>query len=280
MKLLSLPVLLVGLLSPLLLLGQSGNPWLPPQGELSLNPGYVFETFRDYYEGSDKRDLPFGDVVTNRFLIGAEYSILKDLAVDASTGFVTTTTSQTESDDGIDDTILGVRYRILDEEEERIPAYAPTVTLRAAAIIEGDYNTNSRASPGKGASGFDAALQLGKIINIIDVLVFADAGYRFYGHDIPDAFFTSVGVSKLLLDTILVKAAFHHLQSLVGKDVDASDFQVFDFQEQKEFSETVSVRIGYQEVGGRYFGIELGHVFSGRNTAARLMFGVSAVLPF
>ena len=178
------------------LLGQS--PWLPPQGEVSLNPSYTFETFDEYWLGKNKEDLSFGDVDHHRILLGAEYTVLEDLALDATFGYVRTLSSGGDSsDDALDDTTFGARYRIIDEFEEGHEAYIPTVTLRVGGVIEGTHFTDGFAAPGKGASGFEGSVMVGKVVGDIGLRVFGDLGYRLFSHEVPDDFFVGAGVSGL-----------------------------------------------------------------------------------
>jgi hypothetical protein len=55
--------------------GQS--PWLPREGQVSVNAWYTFETFDDFWKGREKTDFPDGPVVQHTQSVGIEYGLIE-----------------------------------------------------------------------------------------------------------------------------------------------------------------------------------------------------------
>jgi hypothetical protein len=257
------------------------SPWIPPRWEFSLNPSYTFETYDEFYFGSSREDLDFGDVDHNTMLLGLEFAPLDDLALDFATGYVATLSSRAEEDDGWADTTFGARYRLVDERLEDSPAWLPTVTLRLGGIIEGSYSADAIEAPGKGSSGFEGSILAGKEIGESGFRVFGDLGYRYWSDDVPDDFFAGVGVGKTFFQRLETALSFRHVQSLSGDELDGpSSFRAHEFPERKEIRDTLELDLGYREPDGRYYGVRLGTTVAGRNTALKHLLGFSFLLPF
>ncbi len=255
------------------------SPWLPPEGELSINPSYRFETYDEYFFGSGAEDLPF-DVDRHVILATVEYGILENLAVDFTSGYVDTKSSQVDDDDGLADTTIGLRYRVLDEFKHDFPDWVPTLTVRLGGVIEGTYERFTIEAPGKGSSGVDGSLLIGKVLGDSGFRVFADTGYRVYANEASDEFFVGVGVARTFFDAIDLSVTYRHLESLSGPAVDDITFPRERYPERRESADTVEIGLGFETLEGRYFAVSVGKTVAGESTADMLMFGFSAFLPF
>ena len=140
------------------------SAYLPLEGRFTLSGSYIFETFDEFWAGRKKMDLP-DDIHQHTVSVGLEYGLLDDVALDLTLGYTRTSFSSVDDLDGLNDTTLGVRWRMFDEFRYDSP-YIPTLTLRLGGIIEGSYDTVTTGapnSPGDGASGIETSLLFGKV---------------------------------------------------------------------------------------------------------------------
>ena len=273
--------LLVGvvLLASVSAYGQTA--YVPAQGNFSLSSSYIFETFDEFWMGRKKTRLP-DDIHQHTVSVGLEYSLLSDVALDFTLGYTRTSFSPVDDLDGLNDTHLGVRYRILDEFRFDSP-YVPTLTLRLGGIIEGSYDTVTTGapnSPGDGASGVETSLLFGKIFEDTDIGLTGDIGYRHRDSNVPDDFFVSVGFDKILFGYILTGFHYRHTQGLSGIDIGSPGFDPSRFPEVKEISDNVQVDLGYVGARGEYLGVIFAWTIAGRNTGEKFVLGPVASYPF
>ena len=273
----SLGVLLV-LLSHGALRAQS-TPWLPPEGELVTTPSYTFQTFDRFWFGSDKMDFPETDQQT--VLATLEYGILDDLTFDVTVGYSRTLGSRpgVGDEDGLADSKLGLRWRCLDEYRTD-SEWAPSIALRAGAIIEGTYEANLPESVGDGASGVEGSLLLGKTFyleSLGEIGFSGEVGMRARSEDVPDDFFFSVGAYKAFENGVSLSIAHRHNQGLSGPDIGDPGFS---FPEVKEIQGNFEYGAAFRDEKFRSIGVYAAHTLYGRNTAEKLIIGLSVTVPF
>lgn len=89
------------------------------------------------------------DFELNDGMIRLDYGLSDRWAFDANLGYTSAATrawnprNQPQTTQGLMDTQLGVRYRLL-EGAESAPWYQPALSLRLGAIIRGTYDTDFR----------------------------------------------------------------------------------------------------------------------------------------
>jgi hypothetical protein len=259
----------------------STSAYLPLEGRFSLSGSYIFETFDEFWRGRKKTRLP-DDIHQHTVSVGLEYGLLDDVALDLTLGYTRTSFSPVDDLDGLNDTSLGVRWRILNEFRYDSP-YVPTLTLRLGGIIEGSYDTVTTGapnSPGDGASGVETSLLFGKIFDSTNIGLSGDIGYRHRGSKVPDDFFVSVGLDKIVFDYILTGFHYRHTQGLSGIDIGSPSFDPSRFPEVREISDNVQAELGYVGAGGQYFGVIFAWTIAGRNTGEKFVLGPVASFPF
>ena len=259
----------------------STSAYLPIEGRFSLSGSYVFETFDEFWMGRKKARLP-DDIHQHTVSVGLEYGLLDDVALDLTLGYTRSSFSGADDIDGLNDTTLGVRWRMLDEFRSDV-SYLPTLTLRLGGIIEGSYDTITTGaphSPGDGASGVETSLLFGKVFGSTDIGVSGDVGYRYRDSNVPDDFFVSVGLDKIFLEYILAGVRYRHTQGLSGIDIGSPGFDPSRFPEVKEISDNIQAELGYVGARGQYFGIIAAWTIAGRNTGKKLILGPVVSLPF
>jgi hypothetical protein len=266
----------VALLAAITASAQPYSVWLPRAQELVITPGYAFQTFDNFWAGKQSVALDHS-LNQHTMLLGCEYGVTENLALDLTGGYVWTHTRSGmlgghQSDDGIIDTTFGARYRLLDEETIAL-SFVPSVGVRAGGIVEGTYDENFPFSAGDGASGSEASLLLGKAI-CLGFGLFGDLGYRWRNHDVPDDVFGSAGFYATFR-AFTAHVAYRHTQSTSGKDIG----QV-PFPEVKEINQTIEGGIGFTDPGNRYYQIFYAHTLDGRNTGEKDIIGAAISLSY
>ena len=255
-----------------------GSAWLPePQsGYASLS--YVYQTADDFYRAETKRPTPAGgeDLSQGTVWLTVNYAFADNFAVDLQAGwaksdFTTGPTIPTPeaSFNGLTDVNVGVTWRIVDEALSDLPSIA----LRGAAIIAGDYETGYINSLGDGGDGFSLSAIFARFLG--DRFgVSAEVGYRDRNNGVPADYFVNLSSLFLVTERVSLGLDYSLVDSRSGLDIGEPAFSPDRFPELEEDTETVSARLYYNfgEVGMNVF---YGKVIDGRNTAASDIFGVT-----
>ncbi len=253
---------------------QSYSVWLPKAEELVVTPAYTFQSFDEFWLGRDKVKLPHHEYQHTMFL-SLEYGVTEQIALDLTGGYTWVHTKAfggDNHDDGLADTLFGVRYRLIDEETSALP-FMPSLGVRVGGIIEGTYDENFPFSAGDGASGVEGSLLAGKAICPF-FGVFGDIGYRWRNHDVPEDIFGSIG-AYATWKRFTLHAGYRHTQGLSGKDIGE-----VPFPKVKEIQQNIETGLGYSDTGGRYYQIFYAHTIDGRNTGEKDIIGVAFSYPF
>lgn len=258
-------------------LGQS--PWLPAEKKFEVTPRYVYQSFDTFWIRRDQRMTVPDDVVQHTATVSGEYGINQDWALDATVGYTRVDTSaftgSNTTDDGMADTRVGVRYRVVDERAHG-ESWVPTVTLRVGGIIAGTYEEGLPFSAGDGAHGGEFSVLLGKSIGDFGLGFYSEAGYRVRENPVPDDFFASIGAYKTL-GQFTLNVGYRHVQSLSGVNIMDPGFT---FPELKEINQLFEAGLGYQDRGGRFYQIFGAFNVGGRNTGDKIIIGASVTFPF
>ena len=104
----------------------------------------------------------------NQGYFALQYGITERWAADFNIGGTTAAwrtfspTQQPESTTGLMDWSFGVRYQIFNEARDTNPAWLPTLTFRAGAVMPGSYNQNFPFAPGLRSAAIEPELLLRK----------------------------------------------------------------------------------------------------------------------
>jgi hypothetical protein len=218
--------------------------------------------------------------------VALEYGILDNLAADVTVGYTATSKTKTfgnDSDDGLADTLLGLRYRLVDENNAPCP-YAPTIALRVGGVIAGSYDSNLPFSAGDGAHAFESSLLLGKAFGSSGLGIYGDIGYRVRESPVPDDLFGSAGVYQHI-GPVTLAAGYRHVQSLSGLDIGGSGFnpalgRSHGFPALQEIVQLVEGGVSYTDPGGRNYQFTVAKSVDGRNTGDKWIFGVNVTFAF
>jgi hypothetical protein len=272
--------------------GTAQSVWLPYQGELLVAPGFSYSTFDEFWVGRDRvHPLEDNDESLDQYTgyVTLEYGILERLAADATVGYTATSRTRTfgnDSDKGLADTMIGVRYRMVDEDK-----VIPAIAVRVGGIIAGTYDENTPFSAGDGAHGFESSILFGKSFGNTGFGAYGDIGYRVRENPVPDEIFGSGGFFKQFsnifaeADAITTSIGYRHIQSLSGIDIMGRDWNpargaAHGFPALREINQLLEGALGYTDMGGRQYQVAVGKSLKGRNTGDKWIFLFSVTLPF
>ena len=253
---------------PLAVFAEGDSPWLPIPGQFSLSVNQTEQSGDSAYIGSKLN--PISGITgggaskyrRSTTTLRADYGLSDSLALDATLGYGDVKIGKADNDKGQGDSTLGLRWRVLDEYEN--PA-VPTLTLRAAAIIKGSYDGGRLASVGKGASGFEAAVVLGKQLTPAFAL-WAEVGVQNRSSNVPNATFIDLGARWRFAPKFSASLGYGSKKFGGNLDIGGSGFSPARFQQVREERGVVKLGLGYAIAGNQSLALNLAKTTSGRNT--------------
>jgi hypothetical protein len=266
-------------------MGQSA--WLPARGELKATPGFSFSTFDEFWMGDSKVSNPPNGDSLNQYTgyISLEYGIIENVAADIIFGYTATESGAfgNEDDTGMMDTLLGFRYRVVNEQTAS-QRWVPTVSLRVGGVIPGTYEPNLPFSPGDGVYAFDMSLLLGKAFGESGFGLYGDIGYRVRVNPAPNEVFGMIGAYQQI-GPVTLTVGYVQVQSLSGLDIGGTGFNPAagadsGFPALREINYIFQGGITYTDKGGRSYQFTAGTSLAGRNTGDKLMLGINVTIPF
>jgi hypothetical protein len=247
---------------------QSSSPWLPIPGSGSIGLSYVGQTGDSAYVGSTQ--LPISGITSGAaqkykrqtYSLKLGYGLTDSIALDASLGRGKATVGNADQSSGRTDSTLGVSWRVLDEYQSRS---LPTLTLRAAAIINGSYEGARLAAIGKDASGYELAAivgrQFGNSFRVWGGLAFEDRG-----NGVPNATSFDLNGAYSITPSLSLSVGYTNKKFSGNLDIGGPGFSPAAFQRVKEERETGRLGVSYAIASSQSVSLNLGKVFSGRNT--------------
>lgn len=269
---------LVAALLCLALPASANSPWPLEKGALDLTPFVIYETFDEFYKAEARTDFPPGRYKQIVAGISLEYGVFDDLTVDLTLAYVRGF-GDVPVNDGLYDTHLGLRYRILDEFESE-HEWMPTLSFRFGGIIAGSYEVEGLfpGIPGDKASGIEGEFLMGKLlphgVGIITAL-----GLRARELSVPLEWHFRIGAFKTFFDSVVVSAAFDQWRATSGIDIGGPGFTPDRFRELKEITQNIEVAIAYTDRGGRYYSSYYTRTVGGRNTGIKNIVGGMITIP-
>lgn len=245
----------------------ANSPWLPAAGTHQSAFSIVVQEADELYVGDVEMPLPT-TLEQQSYVFDYSYGINDRLALDLRAGWA-------ESDflvdpglapegglDGFTDARVGLRWNWLDGLGD-----APfTLTLSAAALIEGDYEVGALPAIGDGASGAE--------LSVLSGWAFAsgfawqsEIGYRYRSGEVPNEWFFNRTLSYSFNDRVAARVGWYGVESRGDLDIGGTGFTPARFPEVEEDYELwllgASVGLGEDFT----LGLDYGRKFDGRNTA-------------
>lgn len=268
------------------------SAYLPAVGKVVARPLYSYQRATDFYALGDTQFTLSDPLEQHTARLDLDYGITPDWALDASFGWSAVIydepqpprlgISLLEGGDirrsGLIDTRLGVR-RVVQDEFASMSEFAPTVALRAGAIIQGAYDTGFINAVGDGASGVELGLLAAKSLAATGTAFFGDLVWRGYSEDVPDAVEASLGVSQQVQSTTIT-LGIRHLHSLDGPDILGPGFTSLEsFSDVKEVNTSLEVGLSVP-VGPVTAGLGYAWTIDGANTPKKHVVALSATTEF
>jgi hypothetical protein len=251
-----------------------GAPWLPVPGSTQLSIGYIDQTGDELKAGTEKMMLPT-EIKQETYSISLQHGVNDSFAVDAKLNYASSSFGASD-DSGRGDSVIGLNWLLIDEFER---AGAPTVTLRTAAIIAGDYDTGKIDALGDGANGIELSLRAGKFLTP-KLMVAGELGYRNRSDSVPDDLFVDVNVGYSVASFATLSAGYSATRSRGDLDIGDAGFSPDRFPEVREDRDLAKVGAAFAVAPHTALNVNYGEVVSGRNTTLASVWGVSVTRSF
>lgn len=243
------------------------SPWLPIPGQLSASINYTDQEGDTAYIGDNELDVDMitggaaEDFERNTTTLTFNYGISDNFALDVTLGYGEVEAGAADSDQGIIDTLVGISWRMTDEFMD--PAL-PTMTLRAGAIINGDYDGGRLAALGRDANGLELSFLIGKSLSSWFALS-AEVGVQERDNDVPTAYFYEV--STHFTPAPGWNLSLGYAEKEFDDDLDIGDpgFTPDQFQEVGEERSLLKASVGYG-FGNHGVALLYNDLLDGRNT--------------
>jgi hypothetical protein len=260
---------LATLVSPTLAFAQSYSPWLPIPGTGSVGLSYVAQRGDSAYVMGDV-DVPIvgitggGATKYNRdsFGLNVSYGVSDSVSMDAAFGHSRARVGAADRASGLTDSTIGVNWRVLDEYSNRS---APTITLRLAGIINGDYDGARLAAIGKDASGVQFGVIIGRQITPAFSL-WAGAGIENRSNSVPNATYFDINAAYRIANGLSLSAGYTSKRYGGDLNIAGPGFSPARFQEVREQRDTARLGLSYAFAANRSLNLSVGKLVSGRNT--------------
>ena len=253
---------------PVVAFAEGDSPWLPIPGQFSLGLNHTEQSGDNAYIGN--KLLPLTAITggaASKYkrattTLRLDYGLSDALSFDATIGFAKVKIGAADNDSGMTDSTLGLRWRVLDEYED--PAL-PTLTLRGAAILKGNYDGARLASVGKDANGFEVAIVLGKQITPTFALS-GEVGVQNRSDNVPNAIFYELAARYRFAPQWSASLGYSNKKFGGNLDIGGAGFSPARFQEVREERGVVKAGVGYAFASNQGVALNLAKTTSGRNT--------------
>ena len=242
----------------------AGSAWLPIPKSGSLSVSHVYQDAEKFYRGKDKRRLPFGGIEQNTTWVEINYGLSDSVALDVQTGHSEVETDNGMESDGLIDTTVGLTWRVVDEDISE--SFTPSVAVRVASIIAGDYDTGMPQAIGDGGDGFEASLIAGKII--CNTFAFSgEIGRRERNDNVPGETYLNVNGYFFASPKLTLHTQYHKTMSDGDLDIGGPGFNPTRFPETDEDIDRISVGASFSLTDKLNLGLNWFSTLDGRNTA-------------
>ena len=257
-----------GFILPLTAVAEGTSPWLPAPGQLALGISYTQQTADSAYIAGDV-DTPISGITmgaTDEYVVDTtslqlSYGISDSLSLDVSSGY-TDVDAGSDSDAGLGDSVIGIQWRIADEY---LYSNLPTVSLRAAALIAGDYEATRLAALGKAADGIELSAIVGKQITS-KFSVWGEIGHQNRDNSVPDALFYNLNAAVGFTPTLSGSIGFSRKTYSGDLNIGGVGFTPDRFAEVNEERSLVKIGLNYAFASNQGLSFNLAKTTAGKNT--------------
>lgn len=253
---------------PLVALAENDSPWLPIPGQWTLSLNQTEQSGDGAYIGDTL--LPFTAITggaaskyrrsTTSVRLG--YGLSDAISLDATLGAGRVKVGAADRDSGLSDSVLGVNFRLLDEFAQ--PG-VPTLTLRAAAILKGNYDGARLAAIGNDENGFEVAALLGKQVTPT-LALWAGLGLQNRSGAVPSATYYDLGARYRFAPQWSASLGYSSKKYSGDLDIGGPGFSPDRFQEVRAERGVAKLGLGYAFARNQGIAVNFARVVSGRNT--------------
>ncbi|HOX58623.1 MAG TPA: hypothetical protein P5205_20005 [Candidatus Paceibacterota bacterium] len=259
--------------------------------------GLVYAESEAYriWAGGKERDIKVKDggesygIDINQGYLALQYGITERWAADLNVGFTScgwrsfSPDQGTESTTGLMDFSFGVRYQIFNEAQHTNPAWLPTLTFRAGAVLPGTYDEDFEFAPGLRSAAIEPELLARKHFGWPGLGAYCDALYRWNRTTGNDHYIVAVGLFQQIKGWEL-DVGYRRLQTLSGDDIqfgNPNDLSTIDYpRDPREISDSLETGFSYTTAKRQIrYGFQLRWVCDGNNTDRKLWVGGSVDIP-
>ena len=268
---------------PLSALAEGDSPWLPIPGAFSLNLNQTEQSAKDAYIGDAK--IPLSAITggaaskyrRSTTSLRLAYGLSDAVSLDAALAYGRVKVGAADKDSGLADSIVGINWRALDEFEQ--PGL-PTVTLRGAAILKGNYDGARLAALGNDQNGFEVAVILGKQITPA-LALWAELGVQDRSASVPNAVFYELGARYRFAPAWSASVGYSDKKYGGDLDIGGPGFTPARFQEVRAERGVAKLGVSFAFAANQGVALNFARVVSGRNTVNDdQVVGVSYTLGF
>jgi len=268
-------IIAIAMAAPTLAAAES-SPWLPIPSSAQVSLGYVNSSGDKFDAGTTRMTLP-AKIKQGTTSVGLKLGLTDEFAIDTSLNYVDSKFADASQKQGkMSDTTFGARLRVVDEFEH---AMAPTVTLRANAIIRGSYETGRPDAIGDGGTGFELSVLAGKYL-MPTLAINGELGYRNRDNMIPSDIWVDMNAGYSPMSRLSVSAGATITRSQGDLDIAGPGFTGARFPEVKEDRNLVKLGASYAIMSNLAVNLNVGKVVSGRNATLATLWGASVVSSF
>jgi hypothetical protein len=256
------------------------DPYLPAPGSNALVFSISNQKASELKAGTTQAQLPV-DLKQDTYKLNYSYGISDPLALDIEVGYAKSKFATVPGLapngglKGITDSRVGLRFRVLDDHAD-----APvTLTLGAAAILKGSYDTGALPAIGDGANAVEISASVGKAFTS-KFNGFIAAGYRDRQGPVPNETFYKFGLNFSPSAALGLSLSHEAVKSKGSLDIGGPGFAPNRFPEVREEYSFTALSASFRVTRSAAIGLQFGKKQAERNTAESKVFGASVSTSF
>ncbi len=272
---------------------------LPVPGQLLFTTTYEQSEAYHVWEGNNRMPANYRssgenygiDVRQGYFTF--DYGIAPNWAADLNIGGTTVgwrpfDSGGIQKTTGVMDPTFGVRYQIFNENQSNAPAWMPTLTFRAGAIVPGVYDRHLAFTTGNHGVAIEPSILIRKHIGWPGFGVWGDFLYRWEHTVGADQYIAELGIFQQIKGWEL-DLGYRHLQTLSGENIvlgpetgpGTSTYTSITYPtDVREISDSADFGFSYTTSKRHVrMGFEARKTFDGSNTDSPFWLGASLQIP-
>ena len=238
-----------------------GSSWLGTPGNTTLSISQVNQTADTLFAGDNKAELPDDLEQTTQWL-RVSHVVSDNLDLELSIGYADSDFNN-DGDSGITGSTLGATWRLRDEFLAE--SWLPSIALRSAINVAGNYDEGKVNSIGDGANGAEFSVIAGKSIHA-RLAVSSEVGFRYRDSGVNDDIFVNLNSYVQLTDNFGASVGYHLVDALGDIDIMGKRF-TGDFTEVAEDTTLADINLTYQVNRQLSVTATRAEILDGENTA-------------